>query len=481
MKHIERYLGIGVLLCGVATTALSAETIVDSSQTTDMEISVYNNNMAYVKDSRKADLTSGRNELAFVGVSSQIIPETAMLLGSGIRVIEQNYNYNLMTPYNIIENSVGEKVKTAFFNETTGKTEYNEAILLDAGNGAPVLKFDYGIETAFPGRIIYKDIPSGLRTKPTLVIEAQSGEAAKDKELELSYLTNGLSWKADYVAELKAEDKLNLTGWITLKNESGADYRDATVQLIAGSVNTIQSNVIRPMLAMRNMKAAGADMAVAESAAAMSTSEAFADYYLYTLPVKTTLQDKQSKQVSLMGKDEVSYNKKYRLVSPLYLNLNSSENQFTKANPQVIYELENTPEKGLGEALPKGIIRFFEQDSRGSLQFIGESNMPQLAEGEKTELKLGQAFDIFAQGKIASVSKIAQDTAQAEVEIIFKNAKKEAVEIEYEQNFGYVDWKITQEDRPSEKKNASTEVWKIKIPAQGEYKLTYTLRLSKKG
>ena len=482
MISYGKILGLGLLLSSVSGVVMSAETIVDSSKTTNMEISVYNNNMAYVKDTRSANLVAGKNQLAFEGVSSQILPETAMLLSSGISVSEQNYNYNLMTPSNILAGSVGKKVKTALYNEATGKTEYNEAEILEAGGGSPVLKFDYGIETEFPGRIIYSDIPDGLRTKPTLVIDIESKEKAKDKSLELSYLTTGLSWKADYVAEINGKSQLNLTGWITLNNESGTDYENASVQLIAGSVNRVQTNVIRPLMAMRSMKAAGANMAVAESAdAAMPVSEAFSDYYLYTLPIKTTLRDNQTKQVSLMDKSGVKFDKIYRLNSPLYININQTESRFTKANPTVIYKIENTKANGLGEALPKGIIRFFEQDSRNSLQFIGESNLPSLAEGEKTELTVGQAFDIYAEGKVSSSTKIAQDTVEAKVEVTITNAKSESVKLEYNQNFGWVDWKIVKEEAQSSRKNASTAMWNLEIPAQSKYVLEYTVRLSKKG
>lgn len=479
MNKSVKILGLSLLLSVASGAVMSAETLVDSSDTTKMEISVYNNNMAYVKDTRRADLSAGKNELAFEGVSSQILPETAMLLGAGINVAEQNYNYNLMTPDNIMKASVGKKVKTALYNETTGKTEYNEAEIIEAGSSNPVLKFDYGIETAFPGRIIYSEIPAGLRTKPTLVIDVNSAQAAQDKELELSYLTNGLSWKADYVAEINGDEDLNLTGWITLKNESGTDYENASVQLIAGSVNQVSSYVMRPVMAMRNMKAAGM-VAMAEDSAAAPSSEAFADYYLYTLPIKTTLRDNQSKQVSLMNKDNVKYDKIYRLTSPLYLNLNQTESRFEKANPSVIYKLENTKEKGLGEALPKGVVRFFEKDNRGSRQFIGENNLPSLAEGEKTELRIGQVFDVYAQGEVSSAEKIAEDTTQATIEITISNAKNENVQIEYEQNFGWVDWKIISEELKSRRKDASTAQWLIDIPAQSKYVFTYTVRLSKK-
>lgn len=482
-KYTVCVLGAGLLLSSsLARAALALpENVIEPARASSVQLSIYNNNLAFVRDTRRADLQKGANRLAFVGVSSQIRPETAMLWGGGIQVIEQNYNYNLINPLNILEGYVGKTVKTALYNEKTGETVYDQAEVLDASMGKPVLKFSYGIETDFPGRIIYDSVPEGLRTKPTLVIDLKNQNKAGSRDLELAYLTGGLSWKADYVADVKDDRTLSLNGWITLQNESGIDYNNASVQLVAGSVNQASYGTVRPMMLMsRKTLAAGMamDAAVAENAA-LPASEAFADYYLYTLPAKTTIKDKQSKQVSLMVKDKVKYTKEYRLSSPLYISWNSAENEFTKANPKVIYKIENTKTNGLGEALPQGTIRFFESDSRGDLQFIGESRLSQLAEGEKTELSLGSAFDVYASGKISSVKKISDKLSEMTVEITFNNAKDKEVEVRYEQNFGG-NWEIVSEELKSEKKNASTQRWTVDIPAHGKYVLKYTVRSEKK-
>lgn len=479
IKNAIAALSLSFLSLPALSLAADAEKVVDTDKNTEMQISIYNNNLAFVRDTRNIDLQRGENKVAFVGVSSQIRPETAMLFGKGIEVMEQNYNYNLLNPSNLLEASVGKTVKTALYNEQTGKTVYDTAVVLEAGYGKPVLKFSYGIETDFPGRVIYENVPDGLRTKPTLVVDMKNKSVAGAQNVELAYLTSGLSWKADYVADLQADNTLTLNGWITLKNDSGVDYNNATVQLIAGSVNQVSSNVIRPLMMARSFKAMGA---VAESAAmdsAVPTSEAFADYYLYNLPAKTSIKDKQTKQVSLMVKNKVKYAKEYKLNSPLYLSYNSGENDFTKANPQVVYKLNNVKEDGLGEALPQGTIRFFENDSKKNLQFIGEANLPQLASGEKTELNLGQAFDIFASGKISSAKKISEKVTEASVEITFNNAKDEAVEVEFTQNYGGT-WKVNAESVKSEKKNAYASKWLVKIPAHGKKVLTYTVLLTKK-
>lgn len=471
--------GLGILGM-VPTQAAGAEKIVDTDKNTQMEISIYNNDLAFVRDTRNIDLLRGENKIAFVGVSSQIRPETAMLFGKGIEVIEQNYNYNLINSDNLLAASVGKSVKTALYNEQTGKTTYDTAVVLDAGYGRPVLKFSYGIETNFPGRIIYESIPGDLRDKPTLVVDLKNKSVAGARDVQLAYLTSGISWKADYVADMQADDTFNLTGWITLTNNSGVDYNNAAVQLVAGSVNQVSSAVPAVMRVRAYAgKAANSVMETAAMDAAMPASEAVADYYLYSLPEKTGIKDKQTKQVSLMAKDKVKYVKEYKLTSPLYLNYNSGENDFAKANPQVVYKLRNVKENGLGEALPQGTIRFYEKDSRGSQQFIGEARLPQLAAGEKTELNLGAAFDVYASGKISSARKISETTTEASVEITFNNAKKDAVEVKFTQNYNG-NWKIVSESAKSEKKNAYASEWTIKIPAGGKEVLKYTVSLSRK-
>lgn len=219
--------------------------------------------------------------------------------------------------------------------------------------------------------------------------------------------------------------------------------------------------------------------AVAESSA-MPTQEALSDYYLYTLPSTTTLKNQQTKQVSLMEKKKVKYTKEYKLRSPLYLGGMTREAEFEKANPEVVYVLHNTQANGLGEAMPKGTIRFFENDKSGQMQFIGESNLSQLAIGEKAELSLGTTSDIYAHGKTTVGTKISDDISEVSAEITFNNAKSEAVEVEFTQNFSGISWDMISESIKSEKKNISTAVWKVSVPANGSETLRFKVRLNKK-
>lgn len=462
----------------MAAPVAAKEIVLENNDNSEVALSIYNNDLAFVRDSRNAELAAGRNSVAFKGVAEKIMPETAMLVGNRISVIEQNYNYNLLTPINIVNESVGKTVKTALYDEKTGTTTFDQAKIIDSNYGNPILQFSYGIETHFPGRLIFESLPENLTSRPTLSADLQA-EAAGNNKLELAYLTRGISWKADYVADITGEDNLNLKGWITLNNESGADYKNALVQLVAGSVNMVSQAQPRPVPMMFAAKAMrNAEMASMDSAAGAPQQEALADYYIYTLPFKTTITDKQSKQVTLLSKDKVKYSKEYRLVSPLYLWFNMSESEFKRQNPEVIFKFVNNAASNLGEPLPAGIVRFYENDKSGKVQFLGESNLEQLAVGDNTELKIGQSFDVAVKGKVTNIKNIAKNITEAEAEIKFNNSKEKPETVVFEQNF-QSNWEIISESLKHDKKNASTAAWKVEVPAKSQAVLTYKVRLTR--
>ena len=473
-----------LLLAGVVSfsaTIWSSDLAASENQKKDLEISIYNNNLALVKETRNVNLKQGINEVAFEGVASSLKPETALLSAENIKVLEQNYDYDLLTYNNMIDKMVGQKVKTVMQNPKTGENIYDEAEIISATYGQPVLKFSYGIDSNFPGRVVFDSLPSGLRGKPTLMAKIES-QNAENKDISLAYLTNGIGWKTNYVANVVSDDKLNLTGWVTINNESGIDYEDAKVQLIAGDVNQVTTNrVVRPML---RAKAAGVmNDAVAESASVMP--ESISGYHLYNLPLKTDIKDKQTKQVSLLEKENVSYVKEAYFASPLYFNYNSKA-EFKQMHPDMIYVLKNDDNSNLGLPLPAGIIRFYEDDSEGSTQFVGENSISHVAKGEEMRLNLGKYFNIFADGKVTKVEKVSENKEQDgachwltttyayEAEVVFRNAEKQAAEVVFSQNIA-VDAKVNNENIKGEAKNSGTYVWKINVPAEGEQKLTFKI------
>ncbi len=464
-----------MLLCGFVCPA-TAETVVDAERNSETALSIYNGNLALVKDRRSVVLGKGMNEVAFAGVAREIKPETAMISAPGLTLREQTYDYNLLTPANLLEAAVGQEVKTVMTNPANGENIFGQAKVIYSNYGSPVLQFDYGIESNFPGRVVFDKLPSGMRAKPTLTVKAESTEAG-EKKVDLAYLTNGMSWRADYVAELGQNDQLDLNAMITINNESGADYKNALIQVVAGDVNQNagQQNIM-PRMMLAKASAGVADMA-AEAAPLQPTREAVAGYYVYTLPFKTDLMDRQSKQVSLLSREKVSFQRAYKIESPFYFGIGIGQKEFKNLHPDMLIKLVNDEASGLGVPLPQGIIRFYENDSKGNMQFVGESAIAQKAAGEKLDLKIGREFDVSANGKVLKVKELSKDMFEAEVEVSLRNARSEEVEVKFEQRFNQ-NWEVLSENVRSVSQTADKVAWIVPVPAQGEKTLTFNVRVT---
>lgn len=395
-----------VAFCAVFCTFNALAEQIEKPLSEDISISIYNNDLALVRDMRHVELKKGINEVAFEGVASQLKPESVLIMGDSVNVLEQNYDYALLTPYNITEKFVGKDVKTVRINPATGEQVFDKAKLISYQGGEPVLQFNYGIETNFDGHIVFDKLPADLNQKPTLAAKISSMQAAL-KNIMLAYLTKGISWKTDYVAGVKDEKTLDLTGWVSITNNSGVSYDNAKVQLIAGDVHETPEypRGHRNGMVMKAM-AYSADAVMAEGA--NTVPESFSAYELYTLDNRTSIQNNQTKQMALIEKNNVLYEKEGRLNSGLSLS-GDYASDFEKVHPSVYYILKNDEESNLGVPLPKGIMRFYENDSHGNLQFIGENSIGQTAKGEKLELELGKIFDVFVNGKIEKVRKVSEN------------------------------------------------------------------------
>lgn len=483
-----------LLLAGCALfaqTAFAEENLIGKNQQSELEISIYNNNLALVKDFRKAELKQGENNIAFEGVAAMIKPETALLAAPGVKVLEQNYDYDLLSTANIIDKSVGETVKTVLLNPETGENVFDSAEIVSAAYGQPLLKFSYGMEAVFPGRLVFDRLPASLRNEPTLVAKVMS-EKAGAADMSLAYLTNGIGWKTNYVAKVSSPEKLDLTGWVTINNESGIDYNNARVQLIAGDVNQVTTGggVARPVLMMAKAVRSANDSVVAESGSAAPMS--LSGYHLYNLPLKTDIKDKQTKQISLLEKNGAAYKKIAELVSPLYFNYNSPA-EFKQQHPQMIFYLKNDEASGLGLPLPAGVIRFYENDADGNMQFIGEDRIDHVAKGGEMRLNLGRYFNVFVSGRVADITKLAEEkTKQPEdacytltstyaydAEVTFNNANAYPQEVVFKQNLAG-DARVENESLAGVKKDAGTYAWTVNVPAEGEQKLTFRVVLPSK-
>ena len=475
-----------LLLAGtfLASVPANAEQILLKNNNSKLTLSIYNQNLALVKDIRPADIKAGMSEVIFDGVAQQIQPETAMLYGQDIKVLEQNYSYNVISYENMLNQSVGQEVNTMRQNPQTGENIFEKAVLIGAAYGQPVLKFPYGIETNFNGRIVFNQIPSGVSDKPTLTAKINNKKAGS-KNLFLAYLTGGLSWRTDYVATIADKNKLDLTGWVTINNNSGVDYNDAKIQLIAGDVNVVRP-VVQPRLLMAKMSMAAMDNGVETAAMGSVAPEQISNYELYTLPAITTIKDKQTKQVGLIEKSGVNYVKEFNFRSPLYFG---GSYEFEKQHPSITYVLENVQKSNLGISLPAGTMRFYENDKNGNLQFIGSTDIANTAKEETLRLNLGEAFNLTLKGKVAKVSeKEVERKPQKQcynvkllktytAETTVSNADTAENSVIISQNLPD-NYKIVKESLKGAVKNAQTRQWTVKVPANGKTTLSYTVEIS---
>ncbi len=311
MKAIIKKTSIALLVMSTTIShAASQEKKTSLEDQKSVAVTIYNENLALIKDQRTITLDNGLNLLAFRGVSAKMRPETSLLRSlnniNGFNILEQNFDFDLLTPQKLLEKYVGKNVSIATMNPVTGEEIIEQALVLSTNQGV-VVKIGDRIETNPRGRYIFDKVPENLRDQPTLVLQLNS-PSAEPQEVELSYLTSGLSWKADYVAELNADDtKLDLMGWVTLNNKSGTTYNNAKLQLVAGDVNIVRQD-FRQRLEGRQVMAMKS--AVAEDS---MSEESLFEYHLYSLNRPTTLSDNQTKQVSLLTATQVPVNKEFLL------------------------------------------------------------------------------------------------------------------------------------------------------------------------
>ena len=436
-------------------------------------VTIYNGDLALVKDTRKLQIKTGLNALALRDVSAQIRPETALLRSinapGSLTMLEQNFDFDLLTPQKLLEKYVGKTVGLVKVHPTTGAETIEQATVLSANNGV-VMRVGNRIETGIPGRIVYDGVPLNLRDRPTLVTQINN-KGAQDQTIELSYLTGGLGWKADYVAELNdKEDKLDLSGWVTLTNTSGTSYKKAKLQLVAGDVNRVQQQMA-PMVKAMRMESMTAD------AEAPMAQESLLEYHLYTVDRLTTISDNQTKQVALLSASGVPVRKELLLTGADYYYQGQYGEIGTKMKVGVFIEFENKEASKLGMPLPKGILRVYKKDSVGNAQFVGEDNIDHTPKNESARLKLGNAFDVTADKKQTDFKVLPRPTKhnnlfETTIELTLKNAKKEKVTVTVHEPIGG-DWKIISESHPHTKANSHLAVWKIEVPAESSTTLTY--------
>lgn len=478
IKHCIVILAALSTLSSVAVAAVPDEIRSTLQDQQSVAVTIYNSDLALVKDQRKIKLKSGLNNLALRDVSAQIRPETALLSSlsdaGSIAVLEQNFDFDLLTPQKLLEKYIGRNVGVIKTHPTTGAETTEQATVLSANNGV-VMRMGNRIETGIPGRIVYDDVPANLRDRPTLVTKLNNIGAA-EQTVELSYLTGGLGWKADYVAELNAkENSIDLSGWVTLTNTSGTSYNNAKLQLVAGDVQRVQEQYA----ALAKVKKSRLDEGFVANAP--MAEESLLEYHLYTLDRLTTIAESQTKQVALLSASGIPARKELVLYGNEYYYGSSYGDLGQKMKVSVFVEFDNKESAKLGMPLPKGIIRVYKKDSTGNAQFVGEDQIDHTPRNEKVRIKLGESFDITADKKQTDFKKYPNPAKgnrlyESAYEIVLKNGKKEAASVTVQEPIPG-DWKMLRESHPSAKVTGHTAVWKINIPADSKITLAYRVQV----
>jgi hypothetical protein len=458
-----------ILIAALATgqPAGAAPVSVTRDDQREVMVTIYNGNLGLVKDLREARLPAGQSEVQFMDVAALIDPTTVHLKSltdaAALTILEQNYEYDLLTSQKLMEKYVGRKVR---LYQSDGA--YHEATLLST-NG-PVFEINGQIHMGHYGRLVLPSLPDNLVAKPTLVWLLRN-QTAQRQRIEASYLTSGITWKADYVMVVNAADTLSdLTGWVTIDNKSGATYGNAALKLVAGDVNRAQD--------------ARRDQRVMELAAkALSTltasrdfvSEGFFEYHLYTLDGRTTIKDNQTKQLSLMASSEVPITKELVYYGAADYYLSPYGVPMSNQKVAVYLQVKNSKENRLGLPLPKGKIRVYKADASGSQQFIGEDWIDHTPKDESVKIKLGNAFDLVGERTQKDFKKIASNLYEVEWEIALRNHKTEAQTVTVIEPVPG-DWQVLSSSHTYEKIQAHTLKYQIPVPKDGATKLTYRVR-----
>jgi len=433
----------------------------------DLMVTIYNGNLGLVKDTREAHLPAGTSEVQFADVAAQIDPTSVHLKSltdpAGLRILEQNYEYDLLSSQKLLEKYVGKKVRLY-----QGNASYVEATLL--ATDGPVFEINGQIHMGYPGQMVFPSLPENLVSKPTLLWLLRNGASAPQR-IEASYLTGGITWKADYVVILNAaDDRADLTGWVTVDNKSGATYQEAALKLVAGDLNRARAEG-----ALR-----ANEMALKTAAAAPASrdfvSEGFFEYHLYTLDGRTTIKDNQTKQLTLMSAANVPVKKELAFFGARDFYRSQYGTPMSNQKVSVFVELANAKANNLGVPLPKGKIRVYKADKSGSQQLVGEDWIDHTPQDEKVRIKMGEAFDVVGERTQRDWKKIGGSTYEVEWEISLRNHKKENVVVSVIEPIPG-DWEVIQETERHEKLEAHTLRYEVPVPAEGAAKVTYRVRL----
>jgi hypothetical protein len=430
----------------------------------DLSVTIYADDLALVQDHRTIELTGGKQRVEFQNVSAKIRAETVSLAAKELSIVEQNFDYDLLTPAKLMEKAVGHEVTIVRTNPGTGGETREQALVL-ATNGGVVLKIGDHIEVlrddGLPARVIFDKVPDNLRAHPTLSVTV-NGARSGAVPATLSYLTPGLGWRADYVALFdESTSKIDVQGWITLTNSSGTTYDNAKTLLVAGSPNLGGGGTNGGGFIGRQPRPT-----LAQAGTESGSRERLGDYYLYPLAERTTIANLQTKQVSFLDVHGVPAEHGYEFRNGWLATSN------TPLSARTVYRFSTSAHAGLGDQLPAGILRFYMRDKRGDPQFIGESRIDHTPMGSILSLSTGDAFDVKVQPTVEKRTRLGFAHWQTDMRYVLTNAMPKPVTVSVLQAGLWGDTAIKNESQKSTRRNADEAEWAVAVPANGTVTLT---------
>ena len=461
--------GLGALIC----LAVAAPALANSEKSTvedqkSISITIYNDNLGLVKEVRELRLPRGTVDLRFEGVAAQIDPTSVHIRSlnnpNHLAILEQNFEYDLISPQKLMEKFLGQDVE--LITRVDGEDVVTSAKLI-GNQGGYVYQIDGKIAVNPHGRVVLPELPEGLISRPTLMWMLANDRSGH--EVEASYLTGGIGWRANYVTVLSEDDKsVDLSGWVTITNSSGATYKDASLKLVAGDVH--RAPVARGGRRMEML--ASSAMPVEEQFA----EQQFFDYHLYTLQRPSTIKDNQTKQISLLDAEDVGVKKVY-VYQPAGQYWYSRMPGPDKSKVSVLLEVENAKENNLGMPLPKGVVRVYKKDPDGALQFVGEDRIDHTPRDETIRVKVGNAFDIVAE-RIQTNYRVLESSRRYEssYKISIRNHKDEDVTVSVIESIPS-DWEILEKSHEYVKETSNRIRFDVPVESDGETEVTYTVRV----
>lgn len=445
---------------GAAPTVVLPVVVSEAAARRTLDLTVYNRDLALVREARELDLPGGPVRIEFRDVPARIDPTSLRVEGgAGFSLQEQNYEFDLLSRDRVLQKYVGREV--------TWLQEDGSAVTgtLLGMNDGPVYRVDGRIVFEVPGRIALPDLPADLRERPTLVWLVQTDKARRPR-VEASYLTGGISWKTDYVLDLDdAGRKAALQAWVTLDNQSGGGYEGATLRLVAGDVNRVSAPRPRVMYDSLAMSAAPEGKGFSESA--------LYDYHLYTLDRPVDLKDRQIKQINLFEHDGVPVERLYRLRADVAV-ARAGDGLLPV---EVAYRFRNDKAAGLDLPLPAGVFRVY-GDSDGGRQLLGEDSIEHTPKGEAVRLTVGRAFDVVGERVVVRTERLGDRGQRLTVKVTLRNHKTEKVTVEVAER-AWGEWNITASTLPVRRISATEFAFDVPVAADGETVLDYTLEMDR--